>query len=222
MTLATESDPAVPMKTYEVIESAYAFSISSEIAIITVEQFESVAANLKDVKNRLSLIEAERVKITQPLNDSLRATNALFRKASEHLTLQESYAKRAIIAYNDEQDRREKELQRQADEAARKEREKLAARAAAAEDKGKPEKAAQLEQRAEAVVAPVVTLQRPVNTGIGDRKVWKFRIKDAALVPREYLTVNEVAIGGVVRALKGSTNIPGVETYQESVIAVRR
>jgi len=43
------------------------------------------------------------------------------------------------------------------------------------------------------------------------------------LIPREYLIPDEVKIGGVVRATKGSIQIPGIEIYSEDqVLAGRR
>jgi hypothetical protein len=54
------------------------------------------------------------------------------------------------------------------------------------------------------------------------RENWKFRVTNEKLIPREYLKADEIKIGGVVRALKGSTNIPGVEVYNESIINAGR
>ena len=47
------------------------------------------------------------------------------------------------------------------------------------------------------------------------RKVWKFRIVDEGQIPRQYMTPDMVKIGGVVRAMKGVTNIPGIQVYEE-------
>lgn len=68
------------------------------------------------------------------------------------------------------------------------------------------------------VVAPVLLPKAtPKVEGMVYREIWKFRIVDAALIPREYLLPNEVKIGQVVRALKGATAIPGIEVYSERV-----
>jgi len=65
------------------------------------------------------------------------------------------------------------------------------------------------------VSCPVVSAP-PKVAGAGVMvEVWKFEIVDATLIPRKYLTVNESAIGGVVRALKGETDIPGVRVYSQ-------
>ena len=78
-----------------------------------------------------------------------------------------------------------------------------------------------LEVRAETVVtAPVASA--PKVKGISTRKNWKFEIVDQAKIPNEYLQPNTVAIGGVVRALKGNTNIPGIRVYSEDTMSARK
>ncbi len=78
-----------------------------------------------------------------------------------------------------------------------------------------------LDQTSQLMSAPISTVVTPKVAGISTRKQWCFRITDAALVPREYLVIDEKKIGGVVRALKDAANIPGVEAYEEDVIASR-
>jgi len=58
--------------------------------------------------------------------------------------------------------------------------------------------------------------------GISTTKRWSFRITNPALVPREYLTVDEQKIGAVVRALKDQAKIPGVEVFSEDTISAGR
>jgi hypothetical protein len=43
-----------------------------------------------------------------------------------------------------------------------------------------------------------------------------------ALIPRQYLNVNETKIRGVVRALGASAAIPGVEVFEETSVAAGR
>jgi len=94
-----------------------------------------------------------------------------------------------------------------------------------AEAKGNFAKAEALAQEAvnvmEAKIEEAPVVPAPVATGLSLRKVWKFRIKDAALLPREYLIPDEVKIGRVVRALKGDAKIPGVSVYSEDDVSSR-
>lgn len=49
------------------------------------------------------------------------------------------------------------------------------------------------------------------------RKIWKFRVVNASLVPSEYKAVDEKKVGAVVRALGADCNIAGIETWQENI-----
>lgn len=74
------------------------------------------------------------------------------------------------------------------------------------------------------VAAPVVLpTQAPKTEGVSTRQVWKFRITDAAMIPRQWLIPDEKAIGAVVRAQGAGAigTIPGVEVYSEDSVAVK-
>lgn len=62
----------------------------------------------------------------------------------------------------------------------------------------------------------------PKVQGMSFRENWKFRITDPNLVPRQFLSVDEVKIGAVVRAMKGEFRAPGIEVYVEETVAARR
>jgi len=47
------------------------------------------------------------------------------------------------------------------------------------------------------------------------RKVWKYRIVNEALIPREYLTPDLQKIGSLVRGFKEKFNISGIQVYEE-------
>jgi hypothetical protein len=69
----------------------------------------------------------------------------------------------------------------------------------------------------EPVATPTVIVPKvAVKSQTTIRKVWKYKVTNAALVPREYLALDDKKIGGVVRALGGATNIPGIQAFQES------
>ena len=73
------------------------------------------------------------------------------------------------------------------------------------------------------IMAPVAAVPKVEGAGAMAER-WTFQITDPQAIPREYLTINEVAIGKVVQALKGQTNIAGVRAYTvlEPRRAVRR
>lgn len=129
--------------------------------------------------------------------------------------------KPAMARFQDAEDRKRRieEDRLRAEQKKREEDAKLAA-AQAAEDSGEHDIAEQI-MDAPVMVAPVVLPPIATPAGISYRDVWKFEIVNPDLVPREYLTIDEKKIGGVVRALKGETKIQGVRIYSEKSVAGR-
>ena len=125
-----------------------------------------------------------------------------------------------IKAYLAEEERKQREAEARVQEMQRKEAEKLQKRAEKAAEKGQTEKAEQLQEQAEQVqmVTPVVQSNVPKVAGMVKRKVWKFKITDKGLIPREYMMPDEIKIGAVVRAMKSGTDIPGIQAYEDLVI----
>lgn len=192
---------------------------ANALSIRSVEGYEEAAGWLKSIKGFLAVIETARLKVTKPLNEALRARNAEAKEAAQPLLEAEAKIKRSMIAYSDEQDRIRREEQRRQNEAAEKERQRLADIAERAAAKGQDKKAENFADRAAMVQAPVVQTQAPKVGGISIPKVWTFEITDEDLIPREYLEVDLVRIRKVVTALKGDTNIPGVRVFEQKRIA---
>lgn len=67
--------------------------------------------------------------------------------------------------------------------------------------------------------APVVVVQKdvPKVSGLSYREDWKFEVTDHKLIPREYLMIDDSKIGKIVRALKQTTNIPGIRVFTVKV-----
>lgn len=61
----------------------------------------------------------------------------------------------------------------------------------------------------------------PKLEGTGIRKIWKWRVTDKNLIPREYLTVDSTKIGSLVRSTQGQIRIPGIEIYSEDSVTAR-
>ena len=120
--------------------------------ITTTEQFSQAGEMLKAVKGALKQIETQRVEITGPINESLRKINAQAKAAAEPFVKAENAIKGAMVAYQDEQERLRREEQRRVEEAARKERERLAA-LQREEERTAREKAVALRREAEAAAA---------------------------------------------------------------------
>jgi DNA-directed RNA polymerase subunit F len=100
------------------------------MAVVDGESYELAAEELLAIKARATRLEAQRTSITKPMNDALRAVNALFKPAAELLEQAERAIKGKLIGYDAEQAAIRAERQRKADELAAAERTRLAAAAA--------------------------------------------------------------------------------------------
>lgn len=189
--------------------------------VATAEHYASGAEVLKTIKGLSKDVEEQRKKITQPLDQAKKQVMDLFRPLTDTLTGAERTIKQRLVKWSSEQERIRREEQRKADEKARKERERLEKQAEAARQKGREDRAQTLEDRAISTVAAPPPPAAPQVAGIQTRSLWRFRITDPTKVPDKYKIVDEKKIGGVVRALKGDTEIPGVEVWEEQSMAAR-
>lgn len=183
--------------------------------------YESGAEVLKTIKGLHRQVEDQRKTITKPLDEAKRQVMDLFRPLTNTLTQAERTIKQRLVAWSNEQERIRREEQRKADEKARKERERLEKQAEEARKKGREERAQTLQDRAVSTVAAPPPPAAPKVSGVQTRTVWRFRVVDASKVPDKYKVVDEKKVGGVVRSLKGDTEIPGVEVWEESTMAAR-
>jgi hypothetical protein len=195
------------------------FESVEHLIVSTDAEFEATAADLQDVKANWQRIDAQRKKLLAPIDEARRVVQEHYRPPLNWLERAELALKKALADYSKAQQQRRQEEQRKADELARIERQKLEQRAAKAEAGGKIEKAELLQRQSAAIVAPVIQREAPKVAGVSMREVWKYEITDPALVPREFMSIDDKKLGGYVRALKGDASVAGVRIYKESVIA---
>ena len=127
--------------------------------------------------------------------------------------------KGVMAAYDTEREReRQAEQRRQEDEARARESERKLAEAICAEADGNQAQADAI-MAEPVVVAPVILARATpkIEGGPVYREIWKFRIVNADLIPREHLIPDEKKLGAMARALKGAMNVPGVGVYSERV-----
>jgi murein DD-endopeptidase MepM/ murein hydrolase activator NlpD len=180
-------------------------------------------------------IKAIRAKVAETFDGNIKKAHELHKslvaEKKRHdgpLDEAERMVKRGMSDFDLEQERIRQAEQRRLEEIARKEAEERALlEAISAEEEAKRNGATKEEAKKEAdaiiaepvTVAPVVLPKATPKLQGGPvyRTVWKARIVNERLIPREYLTADMVKINGVVRSLKGATNIPGVMPYEERV-----
>jgi len=170
---------------------------------------KKITETFKPIKQKMDAAKQE-------VLDQERAADAPLKEAESWLSPQ-------IITWNREQERIRQEEEARLREIARKEEEERQLQEAIlAEQSGQKEEAEAI-MDAPVQAAPVVVPKSvPKVAGMSIRDNWKFRITNEKLIPREYLKVDEVKIGQVVRALKSAANIAGVEVYNEGTVSGRR
>lgn len=165
------------------------------------------------------------------ISAAFRAHKAAVAKRNEMdnpLMAAEKIVKSAMSIWDYEQERLRKEEQARLAEIARKEEEeRRLLEAIAAEEEAKAMGATKEEaaQEAAAIMEEPVYVPPPVvpkavpklQGGPVYRETWTFEVVNAAIIPREYLTPDMTKIGGVVRAMKGATNIPGIRAFSKRV-----
>lgn len=195
---------------------------AANYAVTTAAQYQSGADDLKRVKSAQDDCEAERKKITDPLNKALKAANDLFRAPAARLAQIEQAIKSKLLTFKRAEEERTRERQRIENEKARKETERLQTIADKAAAKGQESKAEKFAGRAATVVAPVVIADVPKVKGLSERENWKAEILDKTKLAEEYKIADEVKIGKLVRALKSDAQAvlgAGVRVYNDAGLA---
>jgi hypothetical protein len=189
-------------------------------AITDASTFDDCARALQDIKGIAKQVDALQKSFTVPLEKEKKDVIAWFRETFiTQLERSERLLKAAILEWQAQQDRKRREEQQRAEDAARKERERLARLAERANARGDEDKAEQHLARSEAIVAAPVAVASSKAPGISTRSVFEYEITDASLLPREYLLPDDKRIGAVVRAMKMDTNIPGIKVIERKTIA---
>lgn len=173
-TVTTDNIETLPEVRTVTAEIASLETYAATYAVRNPEEYEAGANDLKRVKAAQKKLEDTRKSLTTPINESLRRLNDFFRGPADRLAGIERIIKSKLVTYSDEQERIRREEQRKAEEAARREREKIEAQAREAERKarekaeadrraaeeaaaaGRAEEAARLAARADATEAKAV------------------------------------------------------------------
>ena len=159
----------------------------------TPDEYRAVGAVYADIKNKIKLVEAERVRRTGPINESLRIINSDFKAISETLKSALMPYERALLAY-----KQEEESQRiAAESAARIERERIEAecRAKAEEER---QKLAELKRQAEEAAKAQAETLTPIEAFIAEEEAAALQaeieaarlatenaIRETAMAPRQ-------------------------------------
>ena len=211
--IATDETEIVAKKALSIPEQARA------IQVVDNETYSQAGEILITIKGLRKEIGAAFDPIIKKAHEAHKEAKAQKDKAEAPLIEAENIIKPALAAYDREQERlRREEEERQREIARKAEEERRLQEALQAEKEGDAAAAQAIIE--EPVYVPPVVIEKttPKVQGISMQKVWKFRVTNEALIPREYMTPDMVKIGGVARATKGSIQIPGVEIYSEDIV----
>ena len=158
------------------------------IQVTTTEQEEQAYIALTQIKQAIKTIEDKRKEITAPLNASLKAVNAMFKRLSTPFIEADRIVRNKVLDFRQAQEEKaQKELER---------RQKIQA---AHEAKG---------HEVHEITAPKIEVAKTTVT----TKRWTFEIVDVNKVPREYLVIDSVAVNKAIR--DGIREIGGLNIFQ--------
>lgn len=188
--------------------------------ILEQGDYNQAGETIKKVKGWKKLLEDQRMSLTRPLDESKKRIIQLF---SQPILVLENIKKtidQAMFQYEHKKEMERKAEEARLEEIAKREADRLAKRAEKAEEKGQEEKAEELKQQAETMqnIAPVVAPTIEKVTGLSRKTIWKYEIVDEKLIPREYLMPNQILLGQVARATKGTLQISGIRFYEDKSV----
>lgn len=194
----------LPLQDVEVIkkEMLTVQKAANNFQIITDEDLSQSADILKQIMQGEKLITTRKEDITRPLMQSLGSIRDLFKPLELGFADAKKIMKAKILAYQLEQE-----------EKAEKEKAKIAARV---------EKGTMRADTAAAKMEAIVEPQKSVSGSVGKittRTIQKVRVVDETAIPREYLVPDMTKITEAI--IRQGAMIPGVEKYEEKVIASR-
>jgi len=169
---------------------------AGKYAIKSVEDVDNASLFLKKVKDTEKEIEAKRLEITKPMNQSLGVVNATFKQLKEPLLQARMLLTGKIMDW-----KRAETARLEKEEARRRKIQEAHVK------------------RGHTVEAPVV-LDRPEKT-IGNTrttKFWTFEVQDLGKVSTQYLSINSVAVREAIR--NGVREIPGIRIFQDERLSI--
>jgi ATPase subunit of ABC transporter with duplicated ATPase domains len=202
-------------------------------ALVVTNNEENTLATtfIKNVKSLIKEIGVELDPGIKKANELHKHLTQQKKRILEPLQAAEQTAKLIVSRFLTEQEKIRKEEERKerekAEAAEKKRKEELLKQAENHEAKGNTEKAEERRQQAEEtyIPAPVIESKVAKQEGVSTIQKWTFEIVNKSLIPIGFMKPDEVAIGGVVRALKNKEKaeqtIPGIRVRCESSVSVK-
>lgn len=217
----------------DVIEQALTFPDKARaLSIVDAATYAAACEFLKGIK----ALRAEIADTFSPhITRAHEAHKALLKEradAEAPLAEAERIAKAALVVYDQAQEReRQAEMARLREDARRQEADRRLTEAVALEAEGSTAEAEALMEMPIDLPVIAVAPSIPKVTGISYRETWSGTLTDLAALIRyvaanpqfmSLLQVNQVALNGLARSIKGQLQIPGVQAVSTRDVAARR
>ena len=194
------------------------------IVVASQDDLDIAQAFLISLKSIRKEIDRTFAPVIKKAHDAHKEAIAQKKKHEAPILDAEKLVKGRVKVYLDEQERLRAE-EAAAQLAIRKAEEDAALAAAEAAEKDGDSVAAErlIESAAKETEQALTEKKKPSPQLRGrshTRKVWKWEIVDESKIPREYLVVDTKKIGAAVRSNSGNVDIPGVRTYEDTVVAI--
>lgn len=203
-----ESDPRVAAL-YE--EATHILELAEAREITTNEDLKPATEDLSSIARLKAALTQRKAEFVKPVRGYLNEFNDAFNRLMEPIESADRLIRSRMLAFKQEQ-------QRKIDDAARLDADKLdVAQREAALNQG------EITQDLTPVPAPPPAPER-VRTAVGTAgtsMVHKWEPVDESLVPRDYLKLDAGKIGNMVKASKGTIQIPGIRVWSEPTVTVR-
>ncbi len=203
---------------------------AKSVSITNNEQYEEAAGYLKEIKSRVKAVKEYWAEPKARAKAAHQSVVDREKAMLEPLNSAEGIIKRTMVVFQNAV----AEAQRRAEAEARKrqqeEAERMMQEAIKAEEQGNEAEAhiaMAMAEMVEDMKTPIPNaIEKPKAAGISTRKVWKARVVDASLVPVnvngvEIRPISLPALDKLAGMTRGSVQIPGVEVYEETIIAAR-
>lgn len=211
--------------------------VAQELQIETAEQNQAASTLQREIRCMMKTMEEDLrpgidaahaawktslANLQKHLEPLKKADDVIKAKVGEYLAREQQKAeaeRRRLLAEAEAKARAEREARTQA---------ALAAAQAAQEEHDDMTAALAMDEAVQIeaeVIVPTVDLSTAVvvkTAGQSVRTDWDFEVTDFAKLPDQYKLADDKKIRGVVKAMKGAVEIPGVRIYSKQTVSQRR
>jgi len=202
---------------------------AQQAKVSTPQEYELAALELKRIADLERKVEAERKKMKEPVLAAGKAIDAFFSKPLEALADAKSMHKRAILTYQQDQERIRREEEARVQKAQKEEQERLAREAEEAEKAGDTVTANAIIEQAAAMPAAIVpSAPLPSVRGVTKRVTWGAELVSLkelcravadGRVPEVAVQANMTFLRQQAVSLKEAFSIPGAKAVATESIA---